>query len=265
MKKIGLLILLFAMVGSGYYLYQKQISNAKANGVAYPNVVKESSSTPVVAAASQPTSLTTMLEAGINTQQGVIVSERINQEGIDKYRVLLNSQPLNINAVSEIELVKAFILGGDQVLLLSYNQGGNQCSRQYQFVRINAESYSVSKVFGSCLPISSIDESSDSLMLRMPQNNPYLGPDVLVDYRFKDGEVTLVNKPSNKAISDKYSALGAKKILEEAARDGCYVDGVLLDDNSCGGGRKYCVMFKSLKKKERSADYKTLAEFCSQP
>ena len=266
MKKILLLVIVIALLFAGFYLAKNHLFPiADKAGIEYHNVVKGSSSAPINSseAIEAPASLTAMLEAGIATDQGILISERINQNGISKYQIKLNEVPLNIQAVSEIELVKGFLIGSDQVILISYNQGGNQCTKEYQFITINRTSYSISRAFGSCLPITAISETNDGLIITMPQDNPYLGPDVVVSYKYKEGKVELINKANSNELKHKYAGLTAAKILQIATQDGCYIDGVLLDDNSCGGGRKYCVMFKALSNKEKSPEYKTLKDFCN--
>lgn len=269
MKKFWSIILLIAVIGVGFYLHKNRAvpTNTPQQGADYGELVKKSGSTPVNAAAvdDSPGSLTNMLEAGINTKQGILSSEKAEQNQIHRYQIKLNGQLLPIKSVSEIELVRAFLISDNQVLLISYNQGGNQCSRQYQVITINSAAYALSNVFGSCLPLTEIVESTDFLIFKMPQNNPYLGKDVVLSYRYNKGKVNLIDKTNPKRIKQKYSGLTASDILKIAQKDGCYVDGIILDDNSCGGGRKYCVMFKSLMAKENSQEYNILSQFCSQP
>lgn len=262
MKKSILLIVLVLLVFGGGYLY---INHNKANTESheYSEAIIQSESANLHLESSAPVvSLSDMLASGIKTLQGVLQSQKIVESAsVENYTLTLDGKPLKVKSVSEIELSKAFLIEGNQVLLMAFDQGGNQCSRQYQVVTISESTTKVSKVFGSCLPLSSTVESGLQVTFSMPQNNPYLGDDVLVNYVYQNGEVHQETKPQE--LKQKYAKLTASKILQIAADDGCYVDGVMLDDNSCGGGRKYCVMFKNLPKSKKTADYKFLKSFCN--
>ena len=266
MKKIGFLFFVIIIIGGAYYLYQKQTGGSAVTD--YQDLIKESS--PVAAAVSvdnkastaSPT-LTSMLEAGINTRLGLLQSVKSSQNSVDNYMLYLNKTKLNVNAVSEIELVKAFLIKDQQILLLAYNQGGNLCNKQYQVLTLNEKSYHLSSLFGSCLPLSTIEINDNKIIFKMPANNPYLGKDVLVSYLYQNGVVNLLEEPTAKDLKLKYAKLSASAILQIAAKDGCYTGGVLLDDNACGNGHKYCVMFKNVAKKSRAdPDYKLLQDFC---
>lgn len=270
-KKIIIIILFLLIAGaSAWFVYNKKSNQTIINPVSeYSDVVKQSASNPVSIVKlheSEPAaiSLTIMLRSGIYTNQGVLQSESLtNAPSIEKNRLILNNKPTKIQAVSEIELVKAFELNHQQILLLSFNQGGNQCEIQYQMLTISESQSITSQVFGSCLPLTNIVESGNEIILSMPQNNPYLGNDVLVDYRYFNGQVNERLKLTKQQLKQKYANLDASKILQIATKDGCYVDGIMLDDNSCGNGRKYCVMFKNLTRPVKTDDYKFLKDFCS--
>lgn len=270
-KKITLVALIVIIAGTvAWFIHSKNDDQIKSNPVSeYSDVVKQSASSPVAITPheSEPTaiSLTIMLRAGIYTNQGVLQSESLvnSKPNAEKNRLTLNSKPLKIQAVSEIELVKAFELNHQQILLLSFNQGGNQCAIQYQMLTIGESQSITSQVFGSCLPLTNIVESGNEIILSMPQNNPYLGDDVLVDYRYFDGQVSQRFKLTKQQLKQKYANLDASKILQIATKDGCYMDGIMLDDNSCDNGRKYCVMLKNLTNPVKTADYKFLKDFCS--
>lgn len=259
----GVLILGAALLllGVGYFYFNQD--KHSSNSHEYSEAISQSESANSYPQSSAPVvSLSDMLASGIKTLQGILKSQQIAESSsIEHYMLTLNGKALNVKSVSEIELSKAFLLGGNQVLLVAFDQGGNQCSRLYQVVTINESATKISKVFGSCLPLVSAVESGSQIIFSMPQNNPYLGDDVLVKYTYQNGEISQEVKPPQE-LKQKYAGLTASKILQVAADDGCYVDGIMLDDNSCGGGRKYCVMFKNLPKSKKTADYKLLKSFC---
>lgn len=266
MKKI-ILLLTILLVGAISYFFYKQNSDLQGNPVQYNEVVNHSESLPLVASAAiiEKQNLTTMLETGILTRAGIVKSTRLDAvKGIEQYSLQLDGKSTGILTVSPIELVKGFQIDHKQILLIAYDQGGNQCSRKYQILTMD-ESVQISKPFGSCLPLSGINEESHEIILTMPQNNPYLGDDVTVSYRYADGNVTLLNKTKPDQLQQKYKALTATQILKIAAIDGCYQDGVMLDDNSCENGLKYCTMFKNIPKQAKNLDYKFLSDFCTQP
>lgn len=262
MKKNILLTVLVLLVLSGGYFY---LNHNKANTESheYSEAISQSESANSHLESSAPVaSLSDMLASGIKTFQGVLQSQKIVESAsVENYTLTLDGKPLKVKSVSEIELSKAFLVEGNQVLLVAFDQGGNQCSRQYQVVTISESTTKISKVFGSCLPLSSAIESGSQITFSMPQNNPYLGDDMLLNYVYQNGEVHQETKPQE--LKQKYAGLTASKILQIATDDGCYVDGVMLDDNSCGGGRKYCVMFKNLPNSKRNVDYKFLKSFCN--
>ena len=261
LKKIALWLTVAGVVAGGYYAVTKTARTPAPKE--YAEVIKQSAlvslnPSPAVAAPD----LSAMLRAGITTQQGVLQAEPLMTGGIEQHQLTLNAKALPIQAVSTIDLVKAFLVGAEQVLLISYDQGGNQCSKLYQLISITNESSAITAPFGSCLPISSITESANQLIFKMPQNNPYLGADVLNTYVYQDGQIS--QQPVAKAteLKHKYAGLSAAKILQIAHADGCYVAGVILDDNACDGGRKYCVMLQHLPQSEANQDYQTLSSFC---
>ncbi|MBX9597858.1 MAG: hypothetical protein K2X04_04715 [Burkholderiales bacterium] len=261
MKKSILLIMLVLLVlGGGYFYFN--YNKVATQSHEYSEAISQSESANSHLESSAPlVSLSDMLASGIKTFQGVLQSQKIIESAsVENYTLSLDGKPLKVKSVSEIELSKAFLVEGNQVLLVAFDQGGNQCSRQYQVVTISESTTKVSKVFGSCLPLGSAIESGSQITFSMPQNNPYLGDDVLVNYVYQNGEVHQATKPQE--LKQKYAGLTANKILQIATDDGCYIDGVMLDDNSCGGGRKYCVMFKNLPKSKKTADYKFLKSFC---
>lgn len=232
----------------------------------YEDLLKQSESTEIISSESSTVqvSLTTMLESGIYTLGGVIQSTpESGQFQITNYHIMLNNRAIGIKAVSEIDLVKAFLVNGQQVLLLGYDQGGNECARKYQFVTISESNALVSKSFGSCLPITNIAESGNSIQISTPQNNPYLGDDFNFVYEYANGDVMLISKPTKQSVKSKYANITPAQIIQKATQDGCYQDGVLLDDGACAGGRKYCTMFKSITKPLKDSNYQLLKDFCS--
>ena len=242
-QKIALVVLIIGMLGGSYMLSQRQheLRVAKVN----PEVVAiESSATPRV-----------MLASGIATVQGILKTVDLGQH----HGLTLNGKLLKLQAVSPIELVQAFVVEGKQVLLLSYDQGGNLCSVLYQLITIDSHAVTLTQPFGSCLPISQIEATSQQLTFKMPQNNPYLGADVLLSYHYRQGKVML-QRP---VPAQNFAGLSAAKILAQAAADGCYVNGVMLEDNACGAGRKYCVMLQHLTRPLKDQAYQTLANFCN--
>ncbi len=266
-KKIGLVSFILLLIGlAAWLIYSSKNKSSIVNLVSeYGDVVKQSASAPTALKpeSAPDISLTAMLRAGIYTDQGILQSESINLGNIAGRRLMLNGQPLQVQAVSEIELVKAFELGNQQIVLFGFNQGGNQCGIQYQMLSITESTSSTSKVFGSCLQLTSVVESGNEIILSLPQNNPYLGADVLVNYKYSNGQIYEQAKLTKQQLKQKYANLNASKILQVASADGCYVDGIMLDDNSCGNGRKYCVMFKNLTHPVKNADYKLLKSFCT--
>lgn len=268
-NSIFIVILLLALAAIGYFAWQKH-EQSKLNSISeYEDLLKQSESVEFTPEAQQPAevkiALTTMLESGIFTLNGILQSIPESANGaINRYQVYLNAYPTPIKAVSEIELVKAFLQDGNQVLLLGFDQGGNQCARQYQLISINESGYTSSKIFGSCMPISNITTESDgAIYIATPQNNPYLGNDVNYIYKYSNGEVTLFSKPNKSDLKSKYANLTAAQIIQKATDDGCYQDGVLLDNGACGGGRKYCTMFKNLRKPLIDSNYQQLKDFCN--
>lgn len=266
-KAIFLLIVVLAIGFGGWFFWQRH-EQSKSNSISeYEDLLKQSESVEFTpeSSATQQVALTTMLESGIFTLNGVLQSIPESVNGIiNRYQIYLNSNPTPINAVSEIELVKAFLINGNQVLLLGFEQGGNQCARQYQFISIGESGFTTSRVFGSCMPISNIVSESDAaIYIATPQNNPYLGNDVNFIYKYDNGEISLYSKPNKAVLKAKYNNLTAAQIIQKATDDGCYQDGVLLDNGACGGGRKYCTMFKNLRKPIIDSNYQLLKDFCN--
>lgn len=265
------LVIIIALVAivTGVWVYiDKSREQHNADTISeYEDLLKQSESQPIESAPTESStinvSLTTMLESGIYTTGGVLQSSRLNDNQVAHYSITLNKKPLGIKAVSEIELTKAFLINGRQVILLGFDQGGNECPRKYQFVTIHESATQISKPFGSCLPLVSAVESDGVILLATPQNNPYLGDDFSYIYKYEDGDVKLSSKPNQKNLRNKYANWTALQIIKKAAADGCYQDGVLLEDGACGSGRKYCTIFKNLSKPVRDDNYKLLKEFCS--
>lgn len=232
----------------------------------YEDLLKQSESAEISPQESNvaQVSLTTMLESGIYTLGGVIQSiPESGQSQIAHYQIMLNNKAIGVKAVSEIDLVKAFLIDGQQVLLLGYDQGGNECARKYQFITIGESKTLISKQFGTCLPITNIVESGNSIQISTPQNNPYLGEDFNFVYSYTNGDVSLLSKPTKQSVKSKYANMTPAQIIQKATQDGCYQDGVLLDDGACAGGRKYCTMFKNITKPVKDSNYKVLKDFCS--
>lgn len=272
MKKkllVGLLIVLIAIFISVLYLFL-QPKNTDTYTISpiseYEDVLREAESHLIIPNAEQvkePVTLTTMLESGINTNGGILLSTKIPEGTAYKYKITLDKHNIGINTVSQIDLVKAFLVESQQVLLFGFNQGGNQCDKEYQFLSINGDKYKLSKVFGSCLSITNIVESDGGIYVLMPQNNPYLGDNVVVTYLYKNFKVTEIKKANKQLIRAMYKNLTPKQIIQIANKDGCYQDGVMLDSSSCDNGRKYCSMFKSLQKPKKDSNYYILKDFCS--
>lgn len=263
---LGLLIAIF--IGIAYLLFQtKDIDTYTVNPVSeYEDVLKEAEShliIPNVEQVKEPVTLTTMLESGINTNGGILISKKISDASIYKYKVTLNKHNIGINTVSQIELVKAFLVESQQVLLFGFDQGGNQCDKEYQFLAIDGDKYKLSKVFGSCLPITNIFESNNDIYVLMPQNNPYLGDNIAVTYLYHNFRIAEMKKSNKQLIRSMYKNLTAKQIIQMADKDGCYQNGVMLDNSSCDSGRKYCAMYKSLQKPKKDSNYYILKDFCS--
>jgi hypothetical protein len=269
MKKIGLFGLIIVFAGVVYFAYHYMNSAAKNKINDYSQIMRQNESVGLVNSNSSAVvtapevNLTTMLNDGINTLQGVLQSQP-GSESLASYSLSLNGKPIGGSTVSPIELVQGFIVEQSQVLLFGFDQGGNQCSRQYQLLTVSESGYHLSKVFGSCLPMQDVKQVESDILLTMPQNNPYLGNDITETYVYHDGSIKLLTKPSKAELRNKYANYTATKILAIAAQDGCYQDGVMLYDNSCANGRKYCTMFKNLRKPVKNADYKLLKSFCSQ-
>lgn len=263
MKKIIGIVLLAAII-AGTWLYLRN-HNQGSGAVDYSQVVNHSESQLLAASAGtiEKLSLTTMLEAGIKTTAGVIKSTRLEEvKGVGQYSLMLDDKPTGLTTVSQIELIKGFSIDNKQVMLLGFDQGGNQCSRQYVTLTIS-DKLDISKPFGSCLPLTAIIEENNAVVMVMPQNNPYLGDDFTVSYRYENGVISQLTKVKTTDAKQKFGKMSATDILNVAAKDGCYQDGVMLDDNSCGNGRKYCAMFKSIVKEPKNQDYKFLKDFCT--
>jgi hypothetical protein len=235
------------------------------NASSYAKVIK--TAVPAIGAETKSTKssdLTLLLESGIRTKQGVLQSRRLVAGTVVLYGLSLKQQQLALTATAPIELVRAFLVGEMQVMLLSYNQGGTSCSNLYRFLVINDSSYWLSKEFGSCMPATKITESDGVIFVHIPQNNPYLGPEVKVIYSFSGTKLEEVAK-FNSVQQPQLVKANAQAILKQALADGCLVDGVLLYDNACRDGRKYCWWFKHLAQKEDSAAYHLLQDFCASP
>lgn len=270
MKKISGLILLVLLCGGAFYLYSRNNSSSIPKISDYSMALKKitasgtnNSSSPV-SESPVAISLSGMLNDGIKTSAGVIQSHHINNAGVDSYSITLDDKVIGLKAVSSIDLVQAFLIESKQVMLFSFNQGGNQCSQQYQILTISNQTYKLSEVFGNCLPLSTVVQRSNELFLTMPQNNPFLGTDITETYIYHNGAVKRLSDADKDNLRKRFSNYTAAKIIQLATNDGCLVDGVFLDDNSCGGGRKYCVMFRNLPKAKKDASYRLLKNFCSQ-
>lgn len=267
MRKFILILAIIIICIAGYYGVQ-HFKTPTVND--YSDLLKENASQPVQSPVSSSGSvalatitLNDMLQQGISTDGGILKSTQDNNT-LKPYYLELDSKPLKIRAVSPISLVKAFLVESNQVLLFSYNQGGNQCDYQYQFLTITPQKHYTSEIFGSCLKITEINAGESSILLSMPRNNPYLGDDVTVSYLYQNGMVRRQEINLKGQLKQKYADYTAAQILQLAATDGCYEDGVLLMDNSCANGKKYCVIFRHLQKPKKDAAYKTLKEFCTQ-
>jgi hypothetical protein len=265
MKKLSVLLVVIAIIGGSFWLYQHKSNQLLPATTTYTQAVSQPSEQQHTASATtiaQP-SLTQMLRDGIQTTAGIIKSEQNEINGITSHQLSLNGKPIAIKAISPITLVKAFAINEQQVMLFNYDQGGNQCSSEYQFLTITNDQYKLSQTFGSCLPLTSLIQEGDQIKLTIPQDHPFLGKDITLTYAYHAGEVKLITKPSPKQYQQKFAQLNASQILAQAAHDGCLVNGVILDDNSCGNGRKYCVMFRAIKAQVHNSDYQLLKEFCN--
>lgn len=264
-----LIVLLLAIAVGIWYVVSNQHEHSPASQISkYEDLLKDAASDVFVRQESvtllpASVSLTTMLESGVNTNSGLLQSVAIADGTVSRYRLMMQGKPVGIEAVSEIELVKAFLIESQQVILVGYDQGGNSCARQYQFVTMLNGKVTNSKPFGTCLLVNNIIESENIILVSMPQNDPYLGADVNYVYKYKNGDVKLFSKPSKQQIRAKYVNLTAAQIIKQATSDGCYQDGVLLEDGACGGGKRYCSMFKSIRKAVRDSNYQILKDFCS--
>lgn len=266
-SKLIVIAALVVIVGGVFLYLNEHKPPMKIDPVSeYEDLLKQSESPLVIAqdeSTVQPT-LTVMLESGIYTLSGVVKSVTVTpNKSPERYQLQINNQPTGIKAVSQIELVKAFLINGHQVMLFGFDQGGNQCDREYQFLTVKESEFIVSKPFGSCLALNNLVESGDIITVSTPQNNPYLGDDLNYIYQYKDAQVKLIGKPTKKMLRNKYANFTPQQILNKATADGCYQDGVLLDDGACGGGRKYCTMFKNLRNPTKDSNYQVLKEFCN--
>lgn len=269
MKKIILGVAIIAGAIVGYFAVQhfKTPTISDYSDLLQPGIDQPSESAINSSAAQATTvqpSLNEMLQQGISTTGGILKSAQDPNNSIKPYYLQLNDQALKLRAVSPISLVKAFQIESNQVLLFSFNQGGNQCDYQYQFLTISPTGHHLSEVFGSCLKITGLAAGESTIDISMPRNNPYLGADISESYQYQNGAVYRLEVDLKGQLKQRFADFTAAKILQIAATDGCYEDGVLLMDNSCANGKKYCVMFRHLVKPRKDAAYKTLKNFCSQ-
>lgn len=255
--------LLILIIGGGsYWLYtkyllHKQVFSSIESGSLINEPIVESGTSNL---ANETVNLTNMLNSGIKTKLGIIKSIR-HKSGIKPYGIMLNQQNLAIYSTAPIELTKAFMVNDQQILLINYNpDGGNSCANQYQLISIFTDKYKLSNKFGNCLPIYQISESGTDIIFQIPQNNPYLGNDVLISYKFSHGKVQKVKSP---ALPKSFATLSAAQILQLASEDGCYENGVLLDNNACGAGQKYCALLRNLTNPIKDNAYKILRDFCN--
>lgn len=268
-KKFLIIVGIALIVVVGSYLVYNSLQHNSGQTKEYNDLLKQSASAPLVVSDEsspvipQQVNLNTMLQAGIMTKQGILKSNVLESDVIEKNGITLAGKKLAINAVSEIDLVKAFLIESSQIILFGYDQGGNDCAKQYQVLMISESSNYLSKPFGSCLPISQITESNNTILISTPKNNPYLGNDVVINYLYQNGIVKEVYNPSKADLRKKYAKFTSSQIIQIATNDGCFIDGVFLDDNSCGGGKKYCTMFKGINKPVKNSDYKLLKNFCN--
>ncbi len=211
-----------------------------------------------------PIRFSNILRVGIRTNVGVIKAVDQSSQTLSKFAIKVNDVDAAIDSVMPIQLVKAFLLDGNQVLMFAISQGDNNCDVQYQILTVHDSKYRISKPFGTCLPLSSIVESGNSLKINIPQNNPYLGESISYVYLYENSQVKLSSSPSSKQIKQAFANYTATMIVNLAKKEGCYQDGVMLDSVSCGGGKRYCSMFKSLKANAvRDSSYLILKDFCS--
>lgn len=263
-------VIIVAVVIAGYFAVQhfktpaiNDYSDLLQPGIDQPAESATNSSAAIATTTVQP-SLNEMLQQGISTNGGILKSSEDTSNAIKPYYLQLGDKALKLRAVSPISLVKAFQIESNQVLLFSFNQGGNQCDYQYQFLTITPSGHHLSEAFGSCLKITRLEAGESTIEISMPRNNPYLGDDISESYQYQNGVVYRLEGDLKGQLKQRFADFTAAKILQIAAADGCYEDGVLLMDNSCANGKKYCVMFRHLIKPRKDAAYKTLKNFCSQ-
>jgi hypothetical protein len=277
-KLILIIILVVVLGGIGVYYFASNKTSIAGDNVDNTPVVtdyddllsqvmerKESDieSINITSQESKP-SIETVLQVGIRTSAGIVQSYTNNSQTLPLYGVKVDNINTAITSVVPIKLVKAYLLGGDQVLLFAVGSGDNNCDVQYRILSIHETKYRTTQAFGSCLPFTSVIESDDALQVSTPQNNPYLGDGILYTYLYKNGIVKLLSKPSKNQIKKTFSSYTAAKIINLAKTDGCYQDGVMLDSVSCNGGKRYCSMFKSLgSNAKRDSNYMILKDFCS--
>ena len=103
-KKIGLVSFILLLIGlAAWLIYSSKNKSSTVNLVSeYGDVVKQSGSAPTALKpeSAPDISLTAMLRAGIYTDQGILQSESINLGNIAGRRLMLNGQPLQVQAVS---------------------------------------------------------------------------------------------------------------------------------------------------------------------
>lgn len=277
--KLWLLIIIVVVLGLvGLYYFQDESTKALNNEVAnessvieYDDLLSEvmqrklDASNVEVGQITQESamSIDNMLRAGIRTSAGIVRTDTINTQMLPQYTIKINDTVTAIKSVVPIRLTKAFLIESEQILIFAIGPGDNNCDTQYQIFTVHGVKYKVSKVFGTCLPLTLVTESNNQLEIKIPQSNPYLGDEVNYTYLYKNGEVKLVSQPTKKEIKKSLSKSTAKAIIDLAKQNGCYQDGVMLDNVSCGGGKRYCSMFKNLKSTAKhDNNYAILKDFC---
>ena len=271
MRKLIMLILVILVIVLVWYKIVPLWSNAPT----YNNLSNDSRSIiesapiesiphefiPNSPATSSAIDLNTMIKKGIKTKIGIVKINDVNSA----YTISINNRPITeIQAQSPIELSNLFAIKSTQIFLVAYNQGGNQCAIQYQFITINDNGYKLSSLFGNCLPYISAIQNLDKINIKFRSNNEYANDKDFIVYQYTNGIVKqIVKDKSNKYYLQRYASVSAKGIMSIAIKDGCASDGILNYDNACGWGKKYCTMFKALKNPVKDENYKILQDFCN--
>lgn len=202
---------------------------------------------------------TQSLESGLNTNFAKLQTTKVSAKlkTAEKYQLMVNGKVLNVLSVSPIELTAQFKFVDKDVFIVNYNQGGNACAVKYRYVAVYKDKTITSKAFGTCLPLSTIKQVGNDIIITIAQNDPYISDNLYNTYTISNDKLQVTKaKPSAIQI------MSSSDILKLAKQDGCYVDDILLDNNACGGGKKYCTLFFANKSRIHDASYSILWNFC---